>query len=374
LAELSWPFKGSTADGQAVTLTAGGRLAFAQDNTAVPVGFAALEWRPVPQLLLRSRYSDVYRPPTAGELFLGYQERVLPLGNPCAGLVGVSALCSGGLVPNAANATVAAPSESDYLIAGNPHLRPERGSSASAGIVWNSLDHPARRASLDLTWIRLDDAIRGPAALELLAACQSGTDSAACARIVAVPGSNVYAINGSLINGGRDDSARADFKFGDSLETRAGELRLEGFASYLLMRRITDITGRNIDLRGTFDLTQNVLGTAYPLMLAQAHLAWKRQSWTARWSTDFIGSYRETVDRNGLLVSSGGEVRTVGSTVYHDLTLERAFGGFAALRFSVENVFDRSPPRVNNAVEDNTDAATYRLEGRIFAVSAELTF
>lgn len=370
LTELSWPLLSSSLVGAVVTLTTGGRLAWVQDNDPVPVGFAALEWRPDPRLLLRTRFTQVYRAPTASELFLGYQERVLPLSNPCAGGAAVSAFCgAAGPVP----AVTPAASESDYFIAGNPHLRPERGFSTGAGIVWNSVAHPEALASLDVTWVRLDDAIREPAALELILACETGTSPAACARIAATPGSNLYAVDGSFINGGRDESATLDLKLGDAWQSGFGELRAEALAGYLLSRKVTDISGQTLDLRGTFDLTQSVTGTAYPLVLSQAHVDWTRGPWEARWSTDFIGSYRETVDRNGFLTATGGEVRTVGSTIYHDVTLQRTWAALA-LRFSVENAFDHDPPRVNNGLEDNTDAATYRLEGRMFSLTLECTF
>jgi outer membrane receptor protein involved in Fe transport len=156
--------------------------------------------------------------------------------------------------------------------------------------------------------------------------------------------------------------------------TRAGELRLEGFVSYLLMRKFTDIAGRDINLRGTFDLTQNILGTAYPLMMAHSHLAWTWRSWAVSWSTDFIGGYAENLDRNGFLAGGGGPVRTVGSTLYHDVTLEHAWRGFASMYLAVDNVLDRRPPRVNNGLEDNTDSPTYRLEGRMYSLGMELTF
>lgn len=373
LAELSWPFKSSSGGGSAATLTTGARIAWAAQYAPVPVGFAAIEWRPDPELLLRSRFTQVYRPPTAGELFLGYQERVVPVGNPCGPGEVASSFCAAALGTPGVNA-VSAASESDYFIAGNPDLRPERGFNAGTGLVWNSLVHPMREVSLDLTWVRLNDAIVAPSAPELIGACEDGTSVESCGRIASIPGSNIYAVNGSLINGGLDESIRADLKAGDALNTGMGELRGELLAGYLLRRRITDISGQDINLRGTFDLTEGITGTAYPIVLSRAQLAWKRGSWALHWTTDFIGSYRETVDPNGLPTSVGGEVHTVGSTIYHDATLEHTWGSLASLRFSVENVFDHQPPFVNDAIEDNTDSATYRLEGRVFSLTLELTF
>jgi iron complex outermembrane receptor protein len=370
LAELSWPWKSGSGDGSASRLTMGARLALAGHYSLVPTAFAALEWRPEPQLLLRSRFTQVYRAPTAGELYLGYEERVLPLGNPCGAGEFASAFCT---LANPLHSTAAA-AEADYFISGNPHLHPERGFSASWGMVLSSLSHPARLASLDLTWIHLNDAIREPSALELITACEISPGTAPCGRIAFVPNSNIYAVNGSFINGGRDELARIDVKAGDSLRTAFGELRAEILGGYLVRRLFTDVSGHDIDQRGAFDLTQNVTGTAYPLVLSRAQLKWRWGGWALDWNTDFIGSYHETVDRNGFLTSTAGKIRTVGSTIYHDVTLERIWDGLASVRLGVDNLFDRMPPRVNNALEDNTDSATYRLQGRVFSFTLEWTF
>jgi outer membrane receptor protein involved in Fe transport len=181
-------------------------------------------------------------------------------------------------------------------------------------------------------------------------------------------------IDGSFINWCRDESARLDLKLEDGFSTGIGELRAEVLAGYLVKRTITDVSGKDINLRGTFDLTQSLTGTAYPVVLSQAHLQWQWAGWAAYWSTDFIGSYRETVDRNGFLTTTNGQVRTVGSAIYHDVTLERTWASAASLRFSVENLFDHAPPRVNNGLEDNTDSSTYPLEGRLFSLTLQLMF
>jgi hypothetical protein len=108
--------------------------------------------------------------------------------------------------------------------------------------------------------------------------------------------------------------------------------------------------------------------------VAHSRLAWTWRSWAVSWSTDFIGGYAETLDRNGFLTGGGGRVRTVGSTLYHDVTLEHAWSSFASLHIAVDNLLDSRPPRVNNGLEDNTDSPTYRLEGRMYSLGMELTF
>ena len=77
------------------------------------------------------------------------------------------------------------------------------------------------------------------------------------------------------------------------------------------------------------------------------------------------------MDRHGLLVPRNGVVHRVGSTTYHDVMLSWSAAQQWAMRFIVENLFDRAPPCVDNGLEANTDAPTYRLAGRTVALSIE---
>lgn len=376
LMEASWPWNLSRTGSASIRLTAGGRVAWGEHQRPVPVGFLGLEWRPDSHWLLRGHFTQVYRAPTVGELYLGFQERILPLGNPCAASGATPPLCA---LPNALQGVgldgpgASPATQADYFIAGNPQLRPERGYSAATGLVWSSTTDPGRRVSLDFTWIHLSDAIRQPSALEIISACQTGAAPGACLLVRASPGANLYAIDGTYINGGRDDAARVDLRAGERLQTGIGAFRGQVQAGYLLSRSITDISGRELNLRGTFDAGQGVSGTAYPLLLGRAQLDWQQGAWAAHWTFDWIGSYRETFDRNGLLSPATGAMRTVGGTAYHDFSIEHAWSSLSA-RFGVENLLDRRPPRVNSALENNTDSGTYRLEGRTYSLTLEMTF
>jgi iron complex outermembrane recepter protein len=98
-------------------------------------------------------------------------------------------------------------------------------------------------------------------------------------------------------------------------------------------------------------------------------LQWSRAPWTAQWTTQLVGSVDEVHDRNGLLPDSGTALRHVGSVTYHDVMLRWNERPSWSLQLNIDNLFDSSPPRINNGLEANTDSPTYRLEGRLYSLS-----
>jgi hypothetical protein len=300
-------------------------------------------------------------------LFLGRRARILPVNQPCL----VSVDPDSGFCQTEENLMSDSPviiGDTPYVSEGNRRLRPERGYSASAGLVWNAESRHERFVALDLTWLQLDNVIRAPGALELIEACRDDQNAAACSRVIPVRATDTFVIDGSLINGGRDESVRLDLDVRGSGTTQWGDWRAEAFASYLLRRALVDISGDRVGLRGTFDVTQNTTGVGYPALRWQGRLQWSRAPWTAQWMTQFTGAVDEVRDRNGFLTGSGGTVRRVGSVIYHDVLLTWAQRPWS-LQLSVDNLFDRAPPRVNNGFEANTDSAAYRLEGRLYSLS-----
>jgi outer membrane receptor protein involved in Fe transport len=369
IAEIVVPFSPRSSEGSASTLSLGGRLSRFESRSTIGSAFAALSWRLHDDVLARGRFTQVYRAPSAGELFLGPRERVVPIGGICSGLE-TQTFCSRNFVA-ASNVPLM---DSSYVSAGNPDLQPERGFSASTGLVWNSPDRRERFIALDATLTRLDDAIRAPGVLEIIEACRDGSASGACSRLLPSLLGGAIAVDGTLINGGRDESARLDLEARDGGALRWGNWRAELFASYLLLRRLTDINGNQLNLRGTFDVTQSTTGVAYPALEGQARLQWNRAPWTLEWSTQYIGSYDEVRDRNGWLLENGRALRGVSSVMYHDLSLAWSARPEWGMRLNIENVFDRAPPFVNNGFEANTDAPTYRLEGRLLSASIAVSF
>jgi iron complex outermembrane recepter protein len=371
IAELAWPL--SVRNGQeALTVGAGGRLSYYDRRTTIGSGFASLTWRFDPDWLARARFTQVYRAPSASELFAVGRERVVPLGNPCNSAISTaSVFCTRSDVVSPPSGIVA---DSVFIAGGNSSLRPEFGYSASTGIAWNSRERIERYVSLDATWTRLEDAIRSPNALELLKLCGNGSNPDLCTRVLPSISGDAFQIDGTLLNGGIDESARLDFEARDGGTTRFGHWRADLFASYLLRRRLTDLNGDRVDLRGTFDITQTITGVAYPTVEAQARFTWTRGPYSAEWATQYIGPYDEVRDRNGWLVNPGGSLRTVDAVIYHDVGFAWAARPDLTLRFNVENIFDRAPPFVNNGLEANTDSPTYRVEGRMLSASFSLAF
>ena len=375
IAEIALPFDSWGQTGAASSLTVGGRFSYVEHRIAGQVAaaplFAALKWRLSSQWMVRGRVTQVYHVPSPGELSEIGSQRAVIASNPCSSpFAQGSQLCAMAASPVTSGS--GAPTELTAYIADLGHSRAERGYSASGGVVWNSPTHRERFVGLDLTMIKIKDAIRAQGALELLHKCLEHADEDACRSVVPVLGDGTFAIYSPVSNDNIDESARLDLEASDGGSTHWGNWQAQFLAGYLLQRRLLDYDGGSlVNLRGTYDVVYNNSGVAYPITRWLAHIQWNRGPWTAQWTTQYIGSVTEPGDSYGLLASNTS--RHVGSTTYHDLTLAWESGSVYTVRFGVENVFDRAPPRINNALQDNTDAPAYRLEGRMFWLGIELS-
>ncbi len=377
VSEIALPFDSFGQSGAASSLTVGGRLSYAEHRISGQVAatplFAALTWRLTPQWMARARLTQVYHVASPGELSQIGSLRPLIVSNPCSmSAARRSLLCATVASPVISDSR--APTELMTSIVDLGHSRAERGYSSSAGVVWNSPTHRERFVGLDFTLVEIRNAIRARGALELIRNCLQNGGVDACRPIAPVLGDSTFAVYSPVSNTGSDESARLDLELRDAGSTRWGDWHAELLAGYLLRRRLLDSSGRSlVNLRGTYDTVYNNTGIAYPITQWQAHLQWKRGAWTADWTTQYIGSFTETGDSYGLLVPPRNTSRRVGSTTYHDLTLAWTARSLYTVRLGVDNVFDRLPPRVNNALQDNTDASAYRLEGRMFWLGVELS-
>lgn len=376
VSEIALPFDSIGQTGAASSLTVGGRLSYAEHRisgqvSAAPL-FAALTWRLTPQWLVRARLTQVYHVASPGELSQIGSQRPLIVSNPCVTPTARSSpLCEIAASPVGFGSLTPTELMSSIIDLGNS--RAERGYSSSAGVVWNSPTRRERFVGLDLTIVEIRNAIRAQGALELIRDCLERQWQSSCRPIVPVQGDGTFAIYSPVSNTGTDDSARLDLEMRDGGATGWGEWHAELLAGYLLQRRLLDSSGHTLaNLRGTYDIVFNNTGIAYPVAQSQAHLQWKHGSWMADWTTQYIGSFTEMGDSYGLLLPAGNTSRRVGSTTYHDLALAWTARSLYTVRLGVDNVFDRSPPRVNNALQDNTDASAYRLEGRMFWLGVEL--
>jgi len=377
IGEIALPFDSFGQTGAASSLTVGGRLSYTQHRisgqvVAAPL-FAALNWRLSSQWMVRGRLTQVYHVASPGELSEIGSQRAMIVSNPCSTAAAQSSiLCKIAASPVAFGS--GAPTELTSSIVDLGHSRAERGYSSSAGVVWNSPTRRERFVGVDLTVVEITYALRAQGALELIRDCLEHQWTDACRPIVPVQGDGTFAIYSPVSNTGIDESARLDLEVRDAGSTRWGDWHAQLLAGYLLQRRLLDVSGSPlVDLRGTYDVVYNNTGIAYPIAQWQAHLQWKRGSWAADWTTQYIGSITEPADSYGLLEAAGDTSRRIGSTTYHDLTLAWTARSFYTVRLGVENVFDRLPPRVNNALQDNTDASAYRLEGRMFWLGLELS-
>ena len=375
--EIALPFDSFGQTGAASSLTVGGRFSYADHRISGQVAaaplFAALTWRLSSQWLVRGRLTQVYHVASPGELSEIGSLRPIIVSDPCSTAAAQSSpLCA--IATSDVVSHSRAPTELTASIVDLGNSRAERGYSASAGVVWNSPTRRERFVSADLTVVKISDAIRAQGALELIGDCLEHRRDNACRPVVPVQGDGTFAIYSPVSNTDIDESARVDLQVRDAGTNHWGDWKAELLAGYLLQRRLLDFSGAPlVNLRGTYDVVYNNTGIAYPIAQWQAHLQWKRGSWTGDWTTQYIGSFTETADSYGLLQAAGSSSRRVGSTTYHDLTLAWTARSSYTVRLGVENVFDRSPPRINNALQDNTDASAYRLEGRMFWLGVELS-
>ena len=317
---------------------------------------ASLEWRPLERLLLRANYSTSFRAP---DMQLVYAEGAGSFGGildqyACRAGVGVAT----GLGPRSTATCSGTPGDptaytAQTLIAGNPLLKEEEGTSWGAGFVWDIID--GMSLSVDYYRIELEDQALQLGAGFLLsneANCRLGVrengqpfefapDSAFCQNIYGLvvrqggtPDGTIIRLNQAYINAALTDTSGIDATFRYAWDTdRLGRFGLDLGWSLTLTDRFKQFdTDPLVDFRDSLDLDAR--------SRVRGSLSWSKGDWSTTVFGSRIGTNGNNAGRNFTNAAGGFSGRRLQPYMTYNWQVGKQFGENTSATFTIINVLN----------------------------------
>lgn len=389
--ELGIPVIGGLPFVESVNLSVAGRFSEygILDRTFTNVSHKfGLEYRPMPELLIRSTVSEAFRAPAITDLFLGQSTSFPSLNDPCSDYTNdpnpnVQQNCADDGVPS--NFTEAR-SQLPSTFGGNPDLEPETADTISAGFVYSPDFIQDFNIAFDWYNVLVEDFITFPGAGTVLAACYSSdpNNRQLCEFVSRGPDGGITNIQNIAANIAEREVEGFDLNIDwrlpfDVLEPY-GNFKFVVDVAYttkLIQRSLsTDADGN--PTTSEFNLAGLGFGTgAVPRSKINASLDWDLGAWNAAWAVRYIHSVSEFCDDGrgeagraqnpGVLANPtpvlsneeaglcDGGTRTIGgvelpinkieAVFYHDVLLGYDFAKYnTSVTFGVRNLFNQNPP------------------------------
>jgi outer membrane receptor protein involved in Fe transport len=353
---------------------------------------AAIEFRPIEDLLLRATVSKIFRAPTPTNLFAGPGADAPTATDPCAGHpeLASNAACQGFNVPpqvfsQLTGYVMGAEFARDKGLS-NVVLQPEFGKSFDYGFVYDPNWLPGLSVNADYFRILLDNLIvSGPGIAQTILTQCFNTQGPICSDIIRNTDGSIKFVTESSFNSGNLVDQGFDIGAHYRLpETAWGNFRV-GFDATYIQKWNIDQGGFVQHLAGHFDKT---FGN-FARVRALASLDWNLGPWSANWTTRYIGRITLGYANAGLGPSGVqsstdaynpnpiGPVLHYGAVTYHNFSVGyriEPINGF--VQFGVDNLFDKQPPLLylNNVLNANTDVSTYDTIGRYYHASFNIKF
>ena len=391
--EVVLPILSGAPMAELLTLEVSGRYTdvdFLEDTNSVYK--VALEWAPIEDLRLRTTFSEGFRAPNIGELFLGIQQSAESYTDPCRnyGTSGVDATTvancqADGLAPDFNLATF----QATTLQGGNPNLKPETSESLTFGVVFTPSFLEGLSMSIDYFDIEITDAVGTAPTSEVISSCyaSAGFSDPLCALIVgpAFPGvdetpspaaplrrnSNlqVSGIIASNANLSTYQTSGIDFQVDYGFETGIGAIDLRLTGTYLdTYDYLPFAGGETVSLAGFFGgdpfygspVTFAEWQTNYGVTLT-------RDNWGANLSARYMS---ETDDISG---APGNLSNIADAITYFDIQGYYNWGD-VTFTLGVRNLTDETPPYVTAYDDMNTLNFSYDTQGQYMYGRASLNF
>ncbi|NGM51283.1 TonB-dependent receptor [Caulobacter sp. 602-2] len=371
---------------------------------------ADFDWKIVEPVRLRGGYNRAIRAPSVGELYapvstgsvaIGTASSTTTNGDPCdvrssyrtgANAAAVRSLCLAQGVPTAIiDSYQLGTAQVFALTGGNPDLQEETADTYSFGAVLRSpFDTPLLSrltASIDWYDIKVKDAIGSLSIVNAFQFCfNSGGSNPTydpnnyyCSLLTrnsasGVPTNPVQPLLnlGQFQTTGVDVQVDWSFDFADSaLDMIPGSFALNVALGYTDKFKIQNLPGAPVyDYVGT-------IGTGVESTAGTAHPKWKSvTSGTYTWGPASLGlrwRWIEAMENSAKVVTPTSTSRGVKAYNAFDLNGRVELPWDTALRFGVNNLFDKAPPQVGDT-EGNYDPQNYDVLGRSYYVGIRKRF
>jgi outer membrane receptor protein involved in Fe transport len=372
-AEVLVPLLSNAPFAKSLDLTLGIRYSDYSTFGDTTNGSAAIEWRPVDSLLVRTSYADIFRAPTIIDLYQAPSASAETFTDPCVGLTSQQVadnpnylLACEGVTPDSGFAQANAQIDAQQIggaVAGFD-LQPEEGEAFTAGFEWRPEALPALSVSADYWMYSIDDVIQQIDVNVAADTCVQTGSPLYCDLINRFPDGSIFLFVTPTVNLGSLDTDGIDLGLAYAFPTTAiGDFRASLDATYVMSYESQVVDGGpTTDVDGTYDRQYGNIAK----WRAQGAIGWAYDAFQAQLSTRYIDSVKLT-DPDGFPgIQPDLEI---ASQIYWDFTagytLEETNTKF---QVGVNNMFDNQPPILyqNNVTNANTDVETYDTIGRYF--------
>lgn len=310
---------------------------------------AGLSWEVNDDVRVRSTYSEAIRAPNISELF----------GAPSQNFFSVDDSCKSSELDNLANADIRrqncaalgipANFDSDYDSAslpgysgGNRELKAEESTSYTVGAVYNSSLVEGLVFSVDYWNIKIDDAISGIGAQDIIDRCvdsPSGVNNEYCALLTRDPTTHeITNINQYSLNIAALEAAGIDFDIGYNFDLLGGEFKTNIIATQLFDRK-------DYSFQDEPDVYEDYVGVAgTPEWQANLTLNYTMENWGAMWRTRFIQGVNLYTDNELELNANPNSLLSYPDYYISDAAISYNFDNGVSLKFGVDNLFDEDLP------------------------------
>ena len=322
-----------------------------------------LKWKPIDSLLVRATYGTGFRAPTVDDLYGGTVSSRDSFTDPCDTSFGtaatsptVAARCQALKVPanfrqlNSDGSVATKPGQqatTDFSSGSNPGLKPETAKTWTVGLVYSPDFVQGLDVSLDWWKIRIDNAIVGESATNILEQCYVQGSDAACGRFTRGSNGQVNSLDRSLVNAGYRETAGYDINVRYRLpETAFGKFAVNWNTTY------TDYLEQRNDSAATTPVEQRTGWAGDFRVRSTFNLDWQYGDlgigWTARYYSSMKEkcSYMDECNMPGFNSSytSASPTNKVGSNTFHDLQLRYSLPWDGTVSLGVNNVFNHQGP------------------------------
>jgi len=301
----------------------------------------ALKWQPVQTLTLRASYAEAFLPPTFSQM------------RP-------------NVVPNDNLTTITDPLlQQTYSVqtisGGNPDLTPLGSESLGAGVIWQPDNEVLRGLRVSLDWYKItQNNVIGSLGAQFLL----GDEATYSDRVTRDPATGrVTLINTSLLNLYQYVTKGWDVQVDYVRQTRWGNFGVSSLAT------LVDSEQRQLALDIPMVEYAGWVNEGGPIEFrGNMLLSWEKGPWYATWDMRYFSDYpiygapgspyyrgnANATPYTFWLQAQGRD--KISSQLYHDLMVQRQFGGAGILsnstvQLGIKNVFDKVPPY--DAYHDN---------------------
>jgi len=324
-----------------------------------------LEVNVLEDLKLRGTYGKVFRAPTITEVFGGQVDSFPTYSDPCIPPAGEA------LPPGCAQVGVQLDSQLLARVGGNVNLKPEKGDTLTAGVVWTpSWGEHGLSVTVDYWEIKLDDAISSLGAQFILDDCYINNNPASCSLITRGSQYEVALLIDGSLNVAKQGGKGVDTEIRWDYSSSFGQWEAAFLWAHLLERTKTAFPGApEQDLSGRYTDPTAQDGGAYAEDKINMSLQWLWNDFSIGW----LGEYISGLDADTFCNCGDGNrpdgtyIQDIDSQFYHDIVASytfEAFGSTTTLSGGITNVTDEAPPYIEVGFNATTDPPTYRMFGR----------